>query len=332
MEFKRFMAIWFLAVILGTVLATGTLKILYIQPEQIERNETQTQGNNHFSVRWMGFLPTYSNQYPDYCVCINNLAGESWTMDLGFQIKNQEDQGYYFQIAQNATPPTGWTLPTRNLTFVGIDVSYQFTYNATRSKIASISQGELIEQLPLVVRAYRDIGLTDFYSQDSFNITFRFLDYTSPNWSVLYNDNFDDKTQQSWTNFGSPYQSVSVADTYYRSFPYSLRATYTYSGGWGEAGFRKSFTVPAGFPEAYLIFSLRSDNYYPNQPSAGVRVYYDGTQYFGVNQLAVPSTGVWYQFALKIPVAKTTQIDVYAVYAWHSEYSAYLDDVFVIAK
>lgn len=331
MEFKRFMAIWFLAVVLGTVVATGTLRILYTKPEQIERNETQTQDNNHFSVRWMGFLPTYSNQYPDYCVCINNLAGENWTMSLGFQIKNQEDSGYYFQIGPNGTSPLGWTLPTVNLLFVGIDETLTFNYLANRSRIASIPQGEFVEQISLIVKAYYDIALTQLYSQDSFNMTFRFLDYEAPAWSIIYNDNFEDKTSQGWgkTTEGTIYYQLTVSNDYYRSYPYSLKLERTtqYSSYSIADQYRKSFTVPSGFMTAYLIFSIRGEYFYDNR----VAVYFDNTKYFGMSVEA--SSNIWYQFAVPLPIGQTTQVDIVGAYSdGVNRACTYLDDVYVVAK
>ena len=52
------------------VVGTGWLRIG-------NRGKVVSSGQNHFSVRWMGFSPyDYSNEYPEYYICINNLADD----------------------------------------------------------------------------------------------------------------------------------------------------------------------------------------------------------------------------------------------------------------
>lgn len=64
MDFKKFVAIWLSLVILGTVLTAGTLKMLYSQSANIQQSTTPTEGNNHFSVVWKWFRPSYINKTP----------------------------------------------------------------------------------------------------------------------------------------------------------------------------------------------------------------------------------------------------------------------------
>lgn len=325
MNLTRFISIWTIIFISISLLL---VQFQIIQDTNSPASLTLSPTKGHFSVRWMGFLPSYSSQYPDYCVCINNLAGDPWTMGIGFQIKNQEDKGYFFQIGPNSTPPAGWVLQTYNLSFIAIDQALTFTYNASRSKIASITQGESVELIPMVVKAFNDSVLTQLYSQDSFNITFRFIDYASTYWSTLYHDSFDDKTTQGWAANGGAGPTISASNDYYRSYPYSLKInpnTY-YSGLWYDVALRKSVVVPSGYSVAYLIFSIRSTNY----PTNGIRIHY-GTQYFGTS--SSPQTNSWYQFAMPIPIGQTTTVDIYAAYGQSSpQQFAYFDDVYVIAK
>ena len=89
-NFKKFLAVWLSIIVTGTLFTVGTLKILYVQPADNEQNSTLDDGNDHFSVRWMGFFPTYNSAYPDYYICINDLLPATLTMNIALQIKNQE--------------------------------------------------------------------------------------------------------------------------------------------------------------------------------------------------------------------------------------------------
>jgi hypothetical protein len=180
-----------------------------------------------------------------------------------------------------------------------------------------ISGGRLSETIDLVVKAYYDSGYSNLYSQDDFPVSFHFIDRTTADWTLLYNNNFDDGTVQGWTSsLGSSY--VSVSTTYYRSYPYSLR-----TGGGSETAFRKSFTVGA-FSEAYLIYAMR---FGLTSGSVTPRILFDGTEYFRPD--VQPTINVWYQFIVPLPSGKTTDVQMYGAY--QSAY-AYLDNVYVIAK
>jgi hypothetical protein len=315
-DFKKFLAVWLSIIVAGTIFTVGTLKILYVQPAENQQNSTPDDGNNHFSVRWMGFFPTYNSAYPDYYICVNDLLPSTLTMNIALQIKNQEASGFYFKIEKYVDPPAGWTVTPFTIGYIDVSQTLTITYVTSRPKPASpISGGRLSETIDLVVKAYYDSGYSNLYSQDNFPVNFHFIDRTAAGWTLLYNNNFDDGTVQGW----GPSGYVTISTTYYRSYPYSLRL-----GGGTEVAFRKSFTVGA-FSEAYLVYALRF--------SAGVfgyltpRILFDGIEYFRPD--VQPATNVWYQFTIPLPSGKTTDVQMYAAY---SSYYAYLDDVYVIAK
>ena len=337
-EFKKFIAVWLSVVILGTVLTAGTLKILYIPSEQIAQGNAPNEGSNHFSVQWMGFAPTdYSSEYPEYYICINNLKDDPLTMQIALQIKNQEDSGYYFKVDQFVAPPSGWSILPMAVGFVDVDETKQFVYdNVFRSRPTSIAQGRLTESISLVVQAYYDAGYTNLYSQDDFTVTFNFLDLTSSDWTTLYHDDFDDGQTHDWTtvqegHYSGYYSSdVTISDTYYRSFQYSLRLHATAWGAssyWCRAGYRKSFDIGLA-SEVYLIYSLRSDNWNAHD-MYGVRI--NGVTYFKSD--VTPGTNIWYQFAVKLKAAQLNDVNIWAVYAGFNQHPySYLDDVYVIVR
>ena len=318
-------------VISASILATYiTLRSQSGETTGIETKED----NNHFSVRWMGFAPAdYSSEYPEYYICINNLKDDPLMMQIALQIKNQEDSGYYFKVDQFETPPSGWSILPVEVGFVDVDETKQFVYdNVFRSRPTSIPEGRLTESISLVVQAYYDAGYTNLYSQDNFTVTFNFLDYTSPEWTILYHDDFDDGQTHEWTSVcdGQGYSSVAISDTYYRSFQYSLKLyANTYAGDtcWCHAGYKKSFDIGLA-SEVYLIYSLRSDNLGADD----VCVKINGVTYFKSD--VTPGTSIWYQFAVRLEPAQLNDVEIWAVYVtgYNQRRYSYLDDVYVIAK
>jgi len=316
-EFKKFLAVWLSIVILGTILTAETLRMLSNQKEQVDQSNASTQGSNHFSVQWMGFFPSYSSQYPEYYICVNNLKSDILAMDIALQIKNQEDAGYYFKGDKYEEPPTGWTISPIAIGFVDVDQTKTFTYSVSRSKPASISQGRLTETINLVIGAYHDSSYLNLYSQDNFTVTFNFIDRTSSAWTLLYHDTFDGGTTQGWSG-----TNAQVSSDYYRSFPYSLKI----GGQTGYSQYSKTFNVGLG-EEHYLIFSLRSGAWGSGLPSVGV------ASVICFQPDVTPSKNTWYQFAVPLPLGESAvwMNVINAPYPEQISY-AYLDDVFVIAK
>lgn len=319
LEFKKFMAIWFsVAVIVSLLVAGGVNLLSRNRPEEEGNVET---GENHFSVRWMGYAPPYNSSYPDYYVCVNNLKDTTLKMNIALQIKNQELSSYWFRIEEYEVPPAGWTIPTTTVGLIAVDQTWTGTCSANRTKPTSITAGVLTESINLAVRAYYDDTYTSLYSQDNFTTTFHFIDRTAGVWTELYYDNFDDGTTQGWwrarIDTHIPYGSCSVSPSYYRSYPYSL--TMTSSGG---TGYAKSFDVPITYQEAYLIFSVR--NYWTLGGDA--RIFFNGIEYFRND--VMPSDFIWYQFSLPLPTDATTAVEIHQMRQGY----CYLDDVYVIAK
>jgi hypothetical protein len=209
LEFKKFLAIWFAAIIIVSALFIGWA-------EQSSRpNEATEVEGSHFSVVWNGFKPTYSNQYPDYYICINNLKDESLRMYIQLKIENYENTSFYFMIDQYSGPPTGWYVGSQNFGLIMItDPIKSFEYsNINRTKPAAIPQGSLHESVELAVKAYYDSSYTQFYSQANFTVNFHFVDVTATVWSKVVYNNFDDGTAQGWSSGQVHWWQ------YYRSWP-----------------------------------------------------------------------------------------------------------------
>lgn len=299
--------------------------------DQYRQNNSVEGEENHFSVRWMGFAPAdYSNQYPNYCIDINDLKDSTLKMQIALQLKNQESNPYYFLIDNYGLPPANWTITPYKIGLIGVGATSQFVYsNISRTKPTSISMGLLTENASLVVKAYSDASYSNFYSQDNFNVTFNFIDRTAPVWSQLHHDNFDDATTQQWSAQGSNSPSVSASTEYYRSFQYSLKlAQGRYASNAHEAALKKSFSVSSSFTEAYLIFSIRSQSWAADQ----FKIVINGTTYFRSD--IQPSTNRWYRFAIPLQTGKVSIVELWCLpntTAW-TYYYAYLDDVYVIAR
>jgi len=343
MGFKTFVAIY-LAIVIGV---SSFIVVAMQKPKQ----NTEVSTSNHFSVVWMGFAPPdYSSEYPEYYICINNLKDDPLRMQIALQIKNQESSPFYFKIDKYGSPPSGWTILPGIVGKVDVDETKQFVFdNIFRSRPASIPEGRLTESITLVVQAYYDPYYTNLYSEDYFSITFNFLDYTSSQWAILYHDDFDDGQKQGWSviyegwgKFSDHYgASISTTDLYYRSFQFSLQL-YTWakfftdiSGwyySWARAAYTKSFNIGA-VSEAYLIFSLRSENWDAHM-LYGIKI--NGVTYYKCD--VTPSPNVWYQFAIKLKPCEVNTVQIWVAGAYSSPTKpqvniySYLDDVYVIAR
>lgn len=310
--FKIFIAIYLLIVVTISALAAVTLP----RTISVDVSKKTSLTGKHFSVHWLGYIPDYNNTYPEYYVCINDLLCETLYMPIAMKIVNQENSSFYFRVMQNQTPPAGWTLAPNTLGLVNKDETRLFTYSAFRTKPASIPNGRLTETIYLVVQAYYDSLYTQFYSQDSFTVTYNFLDRNAGTWTVLDTDNFDDGTTHGWGGSG-----CRIAGELYRSFPYSLvnGGLYYYEPIYAV----KSFNISVAYSEAYVILAVKS-------PDSGVAsIDINGVTCF------VPDVGVnpgaWYQVAVPIPVGQTSELLIRGG-QWADHTRMYIDDVYVIAK
>ena len=145
-------------------------------------------------------------------------------------------------------------------------------------------------------------------------MTFYFIDRTSPAWTVLSHDSFDDGTTQGWSGY-----YVQASTTYYRSFRYSL-ASPKPGLSTGTAYYTKTFYVPPQYNESYLILAMRNDNWDEDYPA----IYLDSTLYFRPD--TTPSNDIWYQFVVPLH-AGTTNVKI-ETFSGRS----YMDDVYVILK
>jgi len=320
----------FLVLIVFSCFAFYTYQTIH-KPESVHEDIgiESSEERPHFSVSWMGYVPSYDDQYPEYYICINNLVDSTLQMQIALEIKNQEDSAYFFVVDQYSAPPIGWTILPMALGQIDIDETYQFVYNkAYRDKPSSIPGGRLTETISLVVKAYYDAGYTNLYSQDDFTVTFNFLDYESAIWNIVYNDDFDDGTTQGWTYTQITYTAlIGVSGTYYRTFPNSLRL-YHYCSGGGGAAFKKTFTVGL-VSEAYLICSIKSPIWH-GLSNHGIKI--NGVTYFKCD--IEPVDNSWYQFTIPLKIGETNIVEIFVLGGPTPEgyFYAYLDDVYVIIK
>jgi hypothetical protein len=276
------------------------------------QNFTDTLGN-HFSVVWRGFIPDYDPSYPDYYICINDLAANTIPLDIRLYIQNQESSGYYFKISPHTSAPSGWSVPEYFVGYIGVDQTKDFVYSIERSKPLSISEGRITEKIDIRVAAYYDQSYTKLYSYDNFTVTIHLIDRSSSAWTLLYYDNFDDGTNQGWS---SPYQGVGPSTRYYRSFRYSFAFTIYAS---------KSYYVGAGFKEAYAVLAIRFDI---SQPDGYPMIFIDDILYFKPD--VGPLGNRWYQIVIPLHPG-TNKIKIQHYYPGYTAF-AYIDDVYIIAK
>lgn len=294
---KKFVAIWFAAIIIASALLIGWAKLL-----DGPIAATKVKGS-HFSVVWKGFKPTYSDKYPDYYICINNLKDDLLRMYVQLKIENFENVSLYFKIENYTAPLDGWFVGPQELGFVPIEnPTAYFTYsNLKRTKPAAIAEGSLHESVELAVKAYYDSGYTQFYSQDNFTINFHFIDVTSSAWTRLEYYNFDDGTLQGWSTYSL--QSY----TYYRSWPSSIYL-YSYAS--------KTIDMIGNYTEAYIVGAMYCSASAPT-------IYLGGTLSF---RSETPSGSItWNQIACPLPLNQATSVMFYAS-------GCYMDDIYVVAK
>ena len=310
MEFKKFMSIWL-------ILTMCVSAVMFVAPHFQKETNIQTTKPTHFSVVWKGFAPhdwggnNYSNQTSDYYFCINDLAASVLQMNIALRIQNFENRTLWFRI-EPYSAPTGWNITAYNIGQINVDTTYDFVYsNLAKAKPSSISQGELIDNVTLAVKAFNDAGLTQFYSQDTFTVRYHFIDRTAPVWNV-HIDNFDDGTGQGWGAGG--YWDGGGIQLYgiYRSWPCSLRTGSDYH-------FYKTFDTTGPYNTAYLIFALYHDA--GNQISisiGGVNVFVADTNPGGLGSK-------WYQYTIPLPISVSFQLII-------NNINGYLDDVYLIKK
>jgi len=297
-EFKKFVAIWFATILTISVLFAGWATLVN-RPNAV----TEVKGS-HFSVVWKGFKPTYSDAFPDYYICINNLKDSSLRMYVQLMIENYENVSLYFMIDKYTEPQAGWFVGPQPFGLVTItDPIKTFTYsNLNRTKPVAIPQGTLHESVKLVVKAYYDAGYTQFYSQANFTVNFHFIDVTSPAWTRLEYYNFDDGTSQGWWGANVHWWQ------YYRSWPCSITPAWYSNIG-------RTLDMIGNYTEAYLVAAV-----YTSPPS--INIYLDSTLSF---QSDVPSgTYTWHQIAIPLPLNKVTNVMFTGI--------SVLDDAYVLAK
>jgi hypothetical protein len=296
-EFKKFVAIWFATMVAMSVLFIGWATVL-----NRPNISTEVKGS-HFSVVWKGFKPTYSDQFPDYYICINNLKDESLQMYIQLKIENYENVSLYFMIDKYLEPPTDWYVSPQYFGFVDIANPIRtFTYyNFARTKPAAIPQGSLHESVELAVKAYYDSSYTQFYSQANFTVNFHFIDVTAPVWTKVIYDNFDDETVQGWSS------AILQKWQPCRSWPCSITPYYSAY---------KTFDLFGNYTEAYFVAAVFGG------PSS-IYIYLDSAPCF-YSDVTTGFVSPWCQIAIPLPVNRATAVMIGGF--------SYMDDVYVVAK
>jgi hypothetical protein len=286
------------------ILVVGiSASIFFITDLRIGVKDIADSKPTHFSVVWKGFLPTYSNQTPDYYVCINNLQAGILQMYMALKIQNFENRSFWFMIDQYETPPSGWNVTPYYIGNIAVDTTREFTYsNLTRDKPSSISEGRLTETLSLVVRAYYNDTYTDLYSEANFTVRYHFVDITSTAWTVLYHDNFDDGTGQGWGGSSTSLEWYSR----YRSWPCSL-----VTGNYAE----KYFNTNGPYTEVYVILPIW-------RGGGTITIWLNDQECFQSD--TSPGIATWFLVAIPLPVGSTTRVTVQG--------GQLLDEVYVVAK
>jgi hypothetical protein len=300
MGFKSFLVVYVSVIIVVSMFAVLGMPVL-----QSRNAESETSlGTGHFSVVWNGFKPTYSDQFPDYYICINNLKDESLQMFIQLKIENYENMSFYFMIDKYTEPPTGWFVGPQQLGLISItDPIKTFVYsNINRTKPTAIPAGGLHESIELAVKAYYDSSYTQFYSQANFTVNFHFIDVTATVWSKVVYNNFDDGTAQGWIGGQVHWWQ------YYRSWPCSY-AQYN--------NVYKNLDLIGNYTEAYLVAAVYTYGAY------APTIYLDDQLCFQPD--ITPASGYgWYQIAIPLPLNKVTKVQFSGI--------QYLDDVYVVAK
>ncbi len=317
---RSFIGIWLSVMMAVTVLTITILPSLRNGKDGVATIES----TSHFSVHWLGFVPGYKDTYPDYYICINDLKDNVLQMHIAMKLENWENSSYCFSVEPYGTPPSGWTLDTLRLGNISIDQTVTFTYsNITRSKPLAIPNGLLTESVGLVVRAYRDLGYSDLYSEDSFSVTYHFIDRTSSVWTQLDYDNFDQGSSDWWSYYDGTIELYGK----YRSWPGSLRANSYYHYIWHNyyyGYFARYIDINSSYTEAYLVFSM----YLDGASTYTGDIYLGDQLYFRLDTYPQPM-GVWVQCAIPLPVNQTTSIliTIYGGWGW-----SYLDDAYILTR
>jgi len=185
---------------------------------------------------------------------------------LGLTIRyfNHDDVGLYFQITGSGT---GYTFGTVNLGLLGsgADAYVNLDEFASRARpsASDLPNGEMEENITLILKAYTDSGYTNLKWTFERVVTVHWINSADPAFTVDVLNNFDDGTVQDWAYVveaypATPVTTFGVATDYVLSAPYSLRLDGSWSAYTGEFRYRlyKSFTTP-NKSKVFAIIDLR---------------------------------------------------------------------------
>ena len=258
---------------------------------------------------------------PDIYFAVTNLP-DPFTIDIPIGITNNETITLYFQ-ATLVNPPTGWGNYPQNLGGVGAGASGYFTFSPTRSQ-PTLTNGEFTEQITIRINAYTDSGYTNLYGYQDLLSNITFIDYLDPTWTLLYNDNFDDGTNQNWvpvsgnidskyTNYGG---SGSVFSTRYISAPYSLE----FSGGSTGRHLQKSFSIGA-YTKAFIIIHVYKDLGY-----IAIAIGNTLVKPFAINE----PNKTWMRYVFPLTTNATNVVKLAST--TNALGGALIDDIYIVAK
>jgi len=205
---------------------------------------------------------TYTQTITDELIYVDTVNFASTTWQPRLMISNNEGLGLYYKIGANpdATIPTGYTIYETQLGYVGNGMVGVFDHWAGFSRdTAPVVAGTEYQEdvLPIRLSVYEDVdysiphGTGEAEAYLNFDIKVRWINSNDTYWSTLFNNNFDDYTQQGWV-----ITRGSVTSSYFLSPPYSLFSNTFGSHGrrWVSTDFYKIFSLSA--TSAYFVFDF----------------------------------------------------------------------------
>lgn len=287
----------------------------------------------------IGFL-VYALEYEDgKPVFVRDVAGlqESTYLAMTFKFTNDDTVTLYFQLTGEGND--AYTFNNINLGSLGAGGSSGVTTVtdlATRPR-PSVQNGELGEEITLVLKAYTDSGYTDLKWTAKQRVKVLWIDSGSSAFTKIVSDNFDEGTNCGWQTSINPspaYSSYGASTDYCTSIPYSWRI-YT-----GESKYtstpiitlKKTIQLPQDRQEAFVVVHLRLR---PVQCGsfAWLQIKYGDNLLYYAEGLPYNK---WLRVALLLPKNAPEQgnleINVRLSLGAYAVFYTYFDDISVIVK
>ena len=259
-------------------------------------------------------------------------------MQLGIcaRIFNLDDIGLYMQL-EGSHP--NWTFTPVNLGSWASGTSKDIPRRAFGSRAKPAV--ETVEVIAITLNAYTDGGYSNLKWTMTRNITVFIVDSIDASWSLDEDDNFDDGTVQGWAASSStpPVGGFGVANDYFLSPPWSLKATEGGTYWFWDEWFYKSFNT-ADKDHVLAIADVRFEQRLGLQYYFSFQILIDGV----VTVYPLPTEkywertfrlGFWYRFVFPLPRNSTVEIRLKYfgnsnAHPWYLD--MWLDDFRIISK